>query len=122
MGVGVLDVKGIPLQKLYNEYTTITGKINKTMDKKNKVQRANAKIVAVATPDEWAHELGAPPVSRPQLVRHSACEEEEEDVPGDPVEYWGCSSNQPNQLVHMGGCLPDALEDEDDVPDTWEDL
>jgi hypothetical protein len=22
----------------------------------------------------------------------------------------------------MGGCLPDALEDEDDVPDTWEDL
>lgn len=110
------------LQKLYNEYTTITGKINKTMEKKNKVQRANAKIVAVVDPVEWAHELGAPPVSRPQLVRHSACEEEEDEVPREPVECWGCSSNQPNQQAHMGGCLPDALEDEDDVPDTWEDL
>ena len=111
------------LQKLYNEYTTITGKINKTMEKINKVQRANAKIVAIAQPIEWPKELGTPPDTPPPLIRQSACELGYEEPACTPVECWGCSDNQPNQEAHYGGCLPDTLDVEDDeVPDTWEDL
>jgi hypothetical protein len=106
------------LQKMYNEYSTVTTKINKTMDKIRKIERANAKIV---TPSPQ-------PSSPPELIRKSACEfdseEEEEDTPVEiSVKCWGCESGQANQLAHMGGCLPDELEDmEEDVPDSWEDL
>ena len=111
------------LQKLYNEYTTITGKINKTMEKINKVQRANARIVAVAQPVEWPEELGTPPDTPLPLIRQSACELGYEETPCTPVECWGCANDQPNQLAHEGGCLPGIFDVEDDeVPDTWEDL
>lgn len=113
------------LQKIYNEYTTITTKINKTMEKINKAQRANAKIVTQQKEPVWAYELGAPPASPPELLRQSACEAEP-CSPTELPECLGCSTGQANQLAHMGGCLPDELEaaedEEDDVPDSWEDL
>jgi len=104
------------LQKMYNEYSTLTAKINKTMNKKRKVERANAKIV---TPSPQ-------PSSPPKLIRKSACElDSEEDTPVKiSVECRACESGQANQLAHMGGCLPDKLEitEDTDVPDCWEDL
>jgi hypothetical protein len=111
------------LQKTYNEYTTITAKINKTMGKIHKVERANAKIVIQPKEPVWDAELGSPPMSPPELIRKSACEGE----PSSPVECPGCATGQANQLAHMGGCLPDELAadtlgGEEDVPDSWEDL
>ena len=119
------------LQKIYNEYTTITKKINKTIDKINKVERANAKI-AFVPPISTAHdddELGPEPLSPPQLIRQSADELGYEGTGSTDIKCFGCESNQPNQLAHIGGCLPDELygfthgdEAEDEVPDSWEDL
>ena len=119
------------LQKIYNEYTTITKKINKTIDKINKVERANAKI-AFVPPISTAHdddELGPEPLSPPQLIRQSADELGYEGTGSTKIKCFGCESNQPNQLAHIGGCLPDELdgfthgdEAEDEVPDSWEDL
>lgn len=112
------------LQKIYNEYTTITTKINKTMNKINKVQRANAKIVMQQKESAWDDELGPPPISPPELIRQSACdlyEESSAKLPDCP----GCANGQANQLAHVGGCLPDELdasEEEECVPDSWEDL
>ena len=111
------------LQKTYNEYTTITAKINKTMGKIHKVEHANAKIVIPPKKPVWDAELGSPPMSPPELIRKSACEGE----PSSPVECPGCATGQANQLAHMGGCLPDELAadtlgGEEDVPDSWEDL
>ena len=113
------------LQKIYHEYTTVTTKINKTMEKINKAQRANAKIVTQQKEPVWARELGTPPASPTVLIRQSACEAEP-CSPTELPECLGCSTGQANQLAHMGGCLPDELEaaeeEEDDVPDSWEDL
>lgn len=111
------------LQKIYNEYTNITTKINKTLSKIQKVERANAKIVVSRKEPVWYAELGSPPMSPPELIHQSAFEGE----PSSPVECPGCVTGQANQLAHMGGCLPDepavdALGDEEDVPDSWEDL
>ena len=111
------------LQKIYNEYTTISTKINKTLGKIRKVERANAKIVIPPKELVWDAELGSPPMSPPELIRKSACEGE----PSSPVECPGCATGQANQLAHMGGCLPDELAadtlgGEEDVPDSWEDL
>lgn len=104
------------LQKIYHEYTTVTTKINKTMEKINKAQRANARIVTQKKEPVWARELGTPPASPTVLIRQSA----------RVRVCMGCSTGQANQLAHMGGCLPDELEaaeeEEDDVPDSWEDL
>ena len=111
------------LQKTYNEYTTITTKINKTLEKIRKVERANAKIVIHQKEPVFIQELGMPPMSPPELIRQSACEIE----PSSPAELHdcpGCVNGQPNQLAHMGGCLPDELEasEVEGVPDSWEDL
>jgi len=112
------------LQKIYNEYTTITTKINKTLDKIKKIERANAKIVAPPREPVCVDEFGPPPVLMPKLMRESACVSDEENFccSSDCI---GCNTGQANQLAHMGGCLPDELsesEEEDDVPDSWEDL
>jgi len=113
------------LQKIYHEYTTVTTKINKSMEKINKAQRANAKIVTQQKEPVWACELGTPPACPTVLIRQSACEAEP-CSPTELPECLGCSTGQANQLAHMGGCLPDELEaaeeEEDDVPDSWEDL
>ena len=104
------------LQKIYNDYTTVTTKINKTMEKITKIERANAKLAPKLEP-AWDDELGPPPNSPPELIRQSACEL--------VSECWGCETSQPNQMAHMGGCLPDELEAgeaEEEVPDSWEDL
>lgn len=103
------------LQKLYNDYTTITAKINKTLLKIGRVERANAKIRITNSSAEFADELGPPPNSPPELVRQSADELGYEDT-----KCAGCEGNQPNQLAHIGGCIPDS--DEEEVPDSWEDL
>jgi hypothetical protein len=120
------------LQKLYNEYTTLSTKINKSLDKIRKVERANAKIVSQtqAAGAVWIDELGTPPPIA-VLRRHDAAEDYVEivdEVHQDfsvttvaPPTCWGCDTNQPNQQAHMGGCLPDDI-DGDDVPDSWEDL
>ncbi len=102
------------LQKMYNEYSTLTTKINKTMNKIRKVERANAKIVTSSSQ----------PRSPPELIRKTACElDSDEDTPvKTSVKCGGCESGQANQLAHMGGCLPDELEGADDVPESWEDL
>lgn len=96
------------LQKMYNEYITITAKINKTLEKIRKVERANAKIVLPTQttgnePGAWARELGAPPPI-PLLRRYNA-------------EFEAASDTPPMTDAHMGGCAPD-----DDVPESWEDL
>lgn len=114
------------LQKLYNDYTTVTTKINKTLSKINNVERANAKI-AFVPPNSTAtghDELGTPPSSPPTLYRQSACELGYEEQGNTAIECCGCATNQPNQAAHMGGCLPDELEygAEEEVPDSWEDL
>jgi hypothetical protein len=119
------------LQKLYNEYTKLTDKINKTLDKIRKVELENSKkLVGLVSQvelirEEWEDELGTPPNSPPRLVRQSACDNYEEP-PSSPAELPdcpGCANGQPNQLAHMGGCLPEPLEnDEDEVPESWEDL
>ena len=113
------------LQKFYNDYTTITAKINKTLAKINKVKLANAKIV-VPSPNSTAtevDELGPPPDFSPQLVRQSACELGYEDAESSEIKCPGCEGNQANQEAHMGGCLPDSDDlEEEDVPDSWEDL
>ena len=101
----------------------IAAKINKTVGKINKVERANAKIAIQPKEPVWDAELGSPPMSPPELIRQSAFEGE----PSSPVECPGCATGQANQLAHMGGCLPDelvadTLEGEEDVPDSWEDL
>lgn len=111
------------MQKKYNEYIGIKAKINKTMGKINKVERANAKIVVSSKEPAWDDKLGPPPNSPPELIRQSVCEEE----PYSPVECPGCATGQANQMAHVGGCLPDELAadtlgDEEDVPDSWEDL
>lgn len=114
------------LQKTYNEYTTITAKINKTLDKIRKVERANAKIAIPPKEPVWDDRLGPPPISPPELVRQSACEiyEESPSSPAELPDCAGCANGQANQLAHVGGCLPDELEaaEEEDVPDSWEDL
>lgn len=139
------------LQKIYNEYITITTKINKTMDKINKVQHANAKIASTHKEPVWAKELGPPPNSPSKLIRQSACELNEEELELQMkclelrMKCPACISGQPNQLAHIGGCipfdemyegeeeaegggcLPDELdvvdeEGEEDVPESWEDL
>ncbi len=111
------------LQKLYNDYTTITTKINKTLNKINKVERANAKI-AMTPPNSSAFvdELGPPPDFPPKLV-HQSASEKGYDAESSEIKCAGCDGNQPNQEAHMGGCLP-SLDDEEqeDVPDSWEDL
>jgi hypothetical protein len=102
------------LQNRYNDYTKLTEKINKTLGKIRKVEEANAKLApaepappsngnGASEPDE----LGPMPDSHPELIRKNA-------------ECSGCATNQANQEAHIGGCLPD--EDEDEVPDSWEDL
>ena len=120
------------LQKLYNEYTTLSTKINKSLDKIRKVERANAKIVSQtqAAGAVWIDELGTPPPIA-VLRRHDAVEDYVEIVDEAhqdfnmttvaPPTCWGCDNSQPNQQAHMGGCLPDDI-DGDDVPDSWEDL
>lgn len=113
------------LQKIYNDYKTVTTKINKTLVKINKVELANAKI-AMPPPNSTAaevDELGPPPDFAPELVRQLACEQEYEDAESSAIKCLGCEANQANQEAHMGGCLPsfDDLEEED-VPDSWEDL
>ena len=117
------------LQKIYNEYTTITSKINKTLDKIRKVERANAKIVTPQKEPVWDNALGPPPISPPELIRKSACEIYDDDcsAPAELSEFDcpGCVARQANQMAHMGGCLPDELsvsDGEDHVPDSWEDL
>lgn len=92
------------LQKHYNDYRVVTDKIIKTLQKIRKVEAANAKI----TP------------SKPQSVQEP------------PTPCSGCAEDQPNQQAHMGpgGCLddtPDWLKNDgeandEDVPDSWEDL
>lgn len=114
------------LQKIYHEYTTITSKIQKSLNKINKAERANAKIITPQKEPVWASELGSPPIDPPALFRKSACDAEP-CSPTESPECLGCSTGQANQLAHMGGCLPDELEaaeaqEEDDVPDSWEDL
>lgn len=104
------------LQKLYSDYTTVTAKINKTMLKIKKVERANAKIAFTpSNSSAFIDELGPPPDFPPELVRQSADELGYEDT-----KCAGCEGNQPNQLAHIGGCIPDS--DEEEVPDSWEDL
>jgi hypothetical protein len=102
------------LQNRYNDYTKLTEKINKTLGKIRKVEAANAKLAPAAPPapptSNSASEpdkLGRMPDSPPELIRRNA-------------ECSGCATNQANQEAHIGGCLPD--EDEDEVPDSWEDL
>ena len=111
------------LQKIYNEYTTITTKINKSMDKIRKVERANAKIVSpqVAAEEPMWGDLGPPPPMT-VLRRHNAEHEDKVEVEDTDGHCWGCESGQANQQAHMGGCLPDEIEGDDDVPDSWEDL
>ena len=96
------------LQKLYNEFTKLEAKISKTQEKIRKIEFANSKIVQ----QDWDNKLGPPPKSPPVLER------------GVPVLDFdscaGCTANQPNQLAHAGGCLPDPLNE--NVPDSWEDL
>lgn len=104
------------LQNLYNDYTKITSKINETNRKRAKVELANSKIAIEPVIDD---ELGPPPDEPPKLTRQLAQFEDEECV--------GCIQNQPNQSAHIGGCLPDPIDDlieaeDDDVPDSWEDL
>lgn len=100
------------LQKTYNEYTTISAKINKTMLKINKVERANSKIAIPPKEPVWDNVLGPPPILPPKLVRQSACE-----------LHYG-ANGQANQSEHVGGCVPDELEanEDENVPDSWEDL
>jgi hypothetical protein len=100
------------LQKIYNEYTTISAKINKTMLKIKKVERANSKIAIPPKEPVWDNVLGPPPILPPKLVRQSACE-----------LHYG-ANGQANQSEHVGGCVPDELEanEDENVPDSWEDL
>tara|TARA_Y100000389_G_scaffold201023_1_gene242745 strand:- start:1183 stop:2106 length:924 start_codon:yes stop_codon:yes gene_type:complete len=100
------------LQKIYNEYTTITAKVNKTMLKIRKVERANAKIATPQKEPVWDTVLGPPPMSPPQLVRQSAC-------------VLPMFVDQTNQLADISDCHPDELDKydgENNVPDSWEDL
>ncbi len=100
------------LQKIYNEYTTITAKVNKTMLKIRKVERANAKIATPQKEPVWDTVLGPPPMSPPQLVRQSAC-------------VLPMFVDQTNQLADISDCQPDELDKydgENNVPDSWEDL
>lgn len=113
--------KAKKLQKIYNDYTNLTAKINKTLEKIHKVERANAKI-AVSAAEEvtmWDDKLGPPPDSLPVLTRKQAeCVFESETC-------YGCATNQPNQLAHVGGCMPDVDDTEieaEEVPESWEDL
>ena len=99
------------LQNRYNDYIKLTEKINKTLGKIRKVEAANAKLAPAAPPTlnsaSEPDELDPMPDSNPELIRRNACS--------------GCATNQANQLAHMGGCLPDE-DEEDEVPDSWEDL
>jgi len=108
------------LQKIYNEYTKLTEKINKTLGKIHKVQVANAKLAppqdSVPVVDD--DQLEEMPASNPTLIRQDA------DSLGYEAKQMcsGCATNQANQEAHIGGCLPDDIEEDDDVPDSWEDL
>ena len=64
------------LQKMYNEYTTLSTKINKSFGKIRKVERANAKIVpqTQAAAAGWIDEFGPPPPIA-VLRRHDAAED-----------------------------------------------
>ena len=115
------------LQKIYNDYTTVTTKINKTLAKINKVQRANAKLALTPSNSSTAvvDELGPMPDFPPVLVRQSACDGWYEKPAPPEVDCPGCAENQPNQEAHMGGCMPELYEleeGEEHVPDSWEDL
>lgn len=97
------------LQKMYNDYTTITTKINKTMLKVNKVKRANSRLASNDNDDTiWDSRLG-PPGPPTKLIRKSACESEEGVTV--PAERHACATNLPDKL------LPDEF-----VPESWEDL
>lgn len=110
------------LQNKYNEYITLSSKIKKTTDKIRKVELANSKIVVPQKEPVWDDRLGSPPDSPPQLVRQMAdFLGYVRDDSAAASECVGCNTSQPNQLAHMGGCLPDEF-DNDEVPDSWEDL
>lgn len=110
------------LQNKYNEYVTLSTKIKKTTDKIRKTELANSKIVTPKKEPVWDDRLGTPPDSPPKLVRQMAdFLGYVEDDSAAASECVGCRTCQPNQLAHMGGCLPDEF-DEDEVPDSWEDL
>ncbi len=111
------------LQNKYNEYVTLSTKIKRSTDKIRKAKLANSKIVVSPKESVWVSELGSPPDSPPELVRATADQlgYVEDNVSVTPSECMGCSTCQPNQSAHMGGCLPDEFDDAE-VPDSWEDL
>jgi hypothetical protein len=115
------------VQSLYNDYTKISDKIRKMQDKIDKANASNAKIAI-----SWPPSLGPPPPPSPVLTREPAT------IDGVVVESLrivgvesvgatgacsGCAESQPNQLAHMGagGCLASESEEEE-VPESWEDL
>lgn len=89
--------KSKKLQKMYQDYCKVK--------KKGAVSKALANS---------AEEPRAAVAEMP----HTGAAEEEQD------RCTGCLTNQPNQLAHigLGGCLGDDSEEDDDVPDSWEDL
>lgn len=119
------------LQKIYNEYITITKKINRTLTKIRSVEMANSKKTPISSvpysnSTACALELGPPPLLIPKLIRSNFSDSSEiVDNNKQISDCPGCANNQPNQQAHMGGCLPDDVEsisDDEGVPDCWEDL
>jgi hypothetical protein len=101
--------KSKKLQKSYQDYVKVTDKVNKTrksLFQIESVEKKSSLTIMVPADDMWG--VAGEPPSPPKLIRQNA---------EDGFCFTGVQETEAYDM------LPESLEvEEDDVPDSWEDL